>query len=246
MNFPERLRGQERPFTKATVRVEGDVKQSEDRTPELAGTLFLEARGRGNVFFADGQLRVLRERVLFNLDNLPVFLNPSGSLVKKWTKVESSLLTTRNADQVQEVVAGVLAKAVPAGSESVQGEQLARFRISLTEEEEAALAELMQRSASGNAGLHVLARLLSANRVESLTLWTRGSELRQVQAHFVRPVTEGQEFDFALLTLRFTDYGKKVAFDIPETTLRVRPDVFARIFGGGQVEQVNPEPENQE
>lgn len=253
INLPTLLRGRERPFTKTTIRLEGDVARAEDRTPEFTGTFYLEARGRGNVFFADGQGRILRERVLFNLDNLPVFLNPTGSLVKRWTKVEAPLLTTANGEQVKEALEGIAAKASPAGKESIpldgaqgkQGEQLARFTIALSEEDEAALANVFRQAASGNRALHVLARLLDANRVAELVVWTDGRQLRQIQAHFVRPLEDGSEFDFARLNLRFTDYGKEVAIDAPETKRFVRPDVFARIFGGGNVEEVKAEVEEQ-
>lgn len=251
INLPERLRGRERPFTKTTVRLEGDVKRAEDRTPEFTGTMYFDARGRGNVFFADGQGRILRDQVLFNLDNLPVFLNPSGSLVKRWTKVEVPLMQTQNGDQVREALLRVMAKATPAGKEAVpfdgaqgKGEQLARFSITLTEEEEKALADVLRQSVSGSRALDVLARLLDANVVKELLVWVGNGQMRQVRAHFVRPLSGGREFDFARFTLRFTDYGKDVAVDAPEPKLTVRPEVFAKLFGGQQaVEEVKVESE---
>lgn len=251
INLPERLRGRERPFTKTTVRLEGDVKRAEDHTPEFTGTMYFEARGRGNVFFADGQGRILRDQVLFNLDNLPVFLNPSGSLVKRWTKVEVPLMQTQNGNQVREALLWVMAKATPAGKEAVpfdgaqgKGEQLARLAITLTEEEEKALADVLRQSASGSRALDVLARLLDANVVKELLVWVGNGQVRQVRAHFVRPLSGGREFDFAMVTLRFTDYGKDVVVDAPEPKLTVRPEVFAALFGGQQaVEEVKVESE---
>lgn len=243
VNLPARFRGQERPFTKTIARLDGDVKRTEDRTPEFAGSLYLEARGRGNVFFADGQTRILRDRVLFNLDNLPVFLNPSGSLAKRWTRVEAPLMQAKNGDQVRETLRGIMAKAAPAGKEAVQGERLARFSISLSEDEEQALADVFRQSASGSPALNVAARLLDANVVKELVVWSDGGEIRQIRAHFVRPLSEGREFDFATLVLRFTDYGKEVTIDEPKTKRLVRPEVFGRIFGGGKVEEVKVEAE---
>ena len=214
INLPERSRGRERPFTKMTVRLGGDMTRTDDRTPEFGGTLYFEARGRGNVFFADGQGRIFRDRVLFNLDNLPVFLNPSGSLVKRWTKVEIPLMQTRNAAQVQEALLRVMDKAESAGKESLGGESLRRFTITLTEEEEKMLIDVLHQSTSGNLALDVLARLLDSNVMKDLTVWVKGDELRQVRAQFVRPFKDAQgtpqEFDFATLTLRFVDYGKQL------------------------------------
>lgn len=252
INLPARFRGQERPFTKTIARLDGDMKRTEDRTPEFAGSLYLEARGRGNVFFADGQARILRDRVLFHLDNLPVFLNPSGSLVKRWTKVAVPLMQVKDGDQVRETLRGIMAKATPAGKGPLdeargKGERLARFTIRLSPEEEQTLADVLRQSTSGSPALHVLARLLDANVVKELLIWTGDGEVRQVRVHFVRPFdsTQGepQEFDFATLTLTFTDYGKEVTIDTPETKWLVRPEVFGRIFGGGKVEEVKVEGE---
>lgn len=239
INLPERFRGQERPFTKTIARVDGDVKKTEDKTPEFSGSLYLEARGRGNIFFADGQTRIMRDRVVFNLDNVPVFLNPSGSLVKKWTKVETSLLQAKNGGEVRDALNNILKKATPAGKETVpfdgaqgKGEQLARFSITLAAEEEKILAGIFRQSASGSPALNTLARLLDANVVKEFVIWVDGKEIRQIRVHFVRPLSGGREFDFATLTLQFTDYNKDVAIDAPETKRSVKPEAFAKIFGG--------------
>lgn len=243
LNLPATLKGAERPFTKVVTRLDGDMNRAQDKTPQFGGTLFLEARGRGNIFFADGNLRTLRDEVFFHLDNLPVFLNPSGSLVKRWTRVPAPVMQVKNVDQVKEVLGEVVAKAVPAGKESVQGERLARFTIALSEEEETALADVLRKETSGSSALHTLARLLDANQVEEFSVWTKGKELRQIRVHFVRPLRDGKTFDFALLTLRFTDYGKEVAIERPDSKLFVAPDVFARMFGVGSVEEVKPQRE---
>lgn len=243
INLPKRSGNLDRPFTLITTKFEGDVKQADDSTPEFTGTLLVEARGRGNVFFADGDMRILRDEVLFNLENLPVFLNPTGSLVKKWTRVEASLLKTNNGEAFKQALAQALAGLTPVGEENVNGESLTRFSGSLTAEQEEQLFEMLQLQASGNPTLHQVARLLQANNVKSLEVWVDGGqeEIRRLSAHFVRPLSEGREFDFATLTLEFSDYGKEVSIDRPETKLRVRPDVFARIFGTGQAEEIKSE-----
>lgn len=245
IHLPERTQGRDRLFTTLTTSVEGDVKRAEDRTPELAGNLYVEGRGRGNVLFADGQVRILRDRVLFNLDNLPVLLNPSGSLVKNWTKVEVPLLTTQNGQQVREMLSASLRNIQKEGNETIDGEKLTRYSVTLSEEQEQHVADTLRQGTSGNRAAHVITRLLDANRVESLNVWVDGGakEIRRVQAHFVRPLANGEEFDFALLTLTFSDYGKEVTIDAPQNRLVVDPGVFARLFGTGQVEAVEVETE---
>lgn len=249
INLPARFRGQERPFTKTLARLDGDVKKTEDKTPEFTGGLYLEAKGRGNIFFADGQTRILRDRVVFNLDNVPVFLNPSGSLVKKWTKVNTPLLQAKNGEQVREVFQNIMKKATPAGkgpldeAQGKKGERLARFSIAVTADNEKELIAVLRKSVSGSSAWHTLARLLNANVVKEFLVWTDGKEIRQIRAHFVRPLSGGKEFDFATLTLRFTDYNKNVAIDAPDTNRIVRPDVFARLFGGGKTEEIKVERE---
>ena len=63
-------------------------------------------------------------------------------------------------------------------------------------------------------------------------------ELRQISAHFVRPLKDGNEFDFAKLQLTFTEYDEEVVIDQPEHKLTVRPDVFTEILGGGVIDEV--------
>lgn len=245
INLPPRFRGVDRPFTRVTIALDGDVARHADRTPEFSGQLAMEARGRGNVFFADGQIRILRDTVLFSLDNLPVFLNPSGSLVKKWTKVETSLLRTHTPETVREAARSLAARMEHVGRDRIEGERVQRYRLTLTEEEERAVADILRRTSSGNAGLDTIARLLDAHVMKEFTVWVSGNDVRRIQAHFVRPFDdaqgEPQEFDFATLTLTFTEYGKTVTIDVPEHQLTARPDVFARMFGTGQAEEVKVE-----
>lgn len=244
INLPERFRGQERPFTKVMIRLDGEVARAGDQTPEFTGSLYLEARGRGNVFFADGQGRILKDRVLFNLDNVPVFLNPSGSLVKRWVKVEASLLTARHSAHVREVLAAGFRNLQRTGLDTVDGEKLVRYSGTFSEEQEQQMADVLRQDVSGSPALHTLARLLNTNQVKTFDVWIDGSaqEIRRVRVHFVRPVRPAQgepfDFDFATLTMAFTDYGKEVAIDVPEARRVVKPEVFARLFGTGNVEAV--------
>lgn len=243
INLPERWRGVDRPFTVIMAQVEGDVIKGADDTPELAGDLRLEARGRGNIFFADGQIRILQDQVLFNLDNLPVLLNPSGSLVKKWTRVPASLLRTRNGEQVKVALADLASKLSYAGKEVTDDATLWHYQGFLAAEEQQALIEVLRRGVSGNQALGVVAWLLRANEVDELDIWIDkpSRQVRRISAHFVRPLANGGKFDFARLTLDFSAYDQPVVIDQPKTQLTVKPDVFARIFGSGEIEAIQSE-----
>lgn len=239
LHLPERLRGRPRPFTQVVSRVEGDVQRGEGGTPELAGTLRMEATGKGTVLFADGEARILHEAVAFKLHDLPVLLNPSGSLIDKWTYVERPLLALREPAAVRAALQSVFSKLTDQGRERIAGESLRRFEGTLTEEEEQQLAGVLGREQSGNLGLDVIARLLEAHKLKRVSVWVAGgNELRRIELNFVRPLQRGGEFDFATLTLTFTDYGKKVAIDRPAKQSTVQPAVFAKLFGTGDVEEV--------
>ncbi len=239
LRLPERLRGKPRPFTQVISRVEGDIVRGEGGVPELTGKLRVEATGKGTLFFADGQLRILREAVAFNLHDLPVLLNPSGSLVDKWTYVNSALLTTKDPGAAGAALQQVFSKLSYMGRERIAGESLRRFDGALTDEEEYQLATVLARGQSGNLGLDVVARLLEAHRLKRFSVWVgSGKELRRVELNFVRPLQRGGEFDFATLTMTFTEYGKPVTIDRPAKQLTVSPEVFARLFGAGEVERV--------
>lgn len=243
INLPGRWRGVDRPFTVVLAQIEGDVVQADDGTPELAGRLRLEGRGRGNIFFADGDVRILQDQVLFNLVNLPVLLNPSGSLVKKWTRVPVPLLRTRNGEQVKMALADLVSKVSYAGKETIDGATLWHYQGSLAAEEQQALVEVLRRGVSGNQALGVVARLLRANEVDELDIWVDkpARQVRRISAHFARPLADGGKFDFARLTLDFSAYNQPVVIDRPAPALTVKPDVFARIFGSGEVEEIQSE-----
>lgn len=231
--------GRERPFTRVTFRTEGDVQKT-GGMPEYSGKMLIAARGRGNVFFADGDIRFLTDAAAFNLKNLPVFVNPSGSLINRWTYVPSTALHTQNGAEVKEAFAGVAQAIAYRGKEKRQNHSTYRFSGSFTPEQEEQLQTLLAHTASGNQAFNVLARLLRANNIQSLDMWidTSSKELVEVQAQFVRPLGEGKEFHFAQLTLSFTDYGKDVTIEVPPRQLTAKPATFARLFGTGEVEKV--------
>lgn len=239
LHLPERLNGKPRPFTQVVSRVDGDVARGDGGVPELTGTLRVEATGKGTLFFADGEARILHDAVAFKLHDLPVLLNPSGNLIDKWTYVASTLLTTKDPGAAGAALQQVFTKLSYTGRERINGESLRRFDGTLAEEEEQQLAHVLSKEQSGNLGLDVVARLLGAHKLKRLSVWIgSGKELRRIELNFVHPLQRGGEFDFATLTLTFTDYGKPVSVDRPEKQLTVRPAVFARLFGTGDVEEV--------
>jgi hypothetical protein len=247
LHLPRRLRGGDRPFTEIRSTVVGDVRRGGSGTAELTGKLSTEARGRGNVFFADGDVRVLENEVLFLLDNLPVFLNRSGSLVNRWTRVEAALLKTNNMGDIRTALGRATGELTRAGSETIDGERLVRFAGRPTAEAEEALVQLLDRQSSGSPAWHVLARLLRANNVDSLEVWVDASsaEVRRIRAHFVRPLSGDRTFDFAQLTLTFKDYGREVAIERPEPVLAVQPHAFAQIFGQGEAPNIEADQPSQ-
>lgn len=237
LHLPALLRGKERPFTEVLAQVEGDVSYTDEGTPELTGTLYTEAKGRGTIFFADGDTRILDNEVRFRLDNLPVFLHRSGSLVDRWTRVATPLLTTNNPDEVAQALEIIFESLTQSANEDIDGERLVRFTGAFSAEEEGVLVSLFDENMSGNSGLNVLSRLLAANNVESFDVWVDSSpeEIRRIKINFGRPLRDETVFDFATLTLAFSDYGKDVAVDRPETKLVVESDVFAKLFGEGDI-----------
>ena len=241
LHLPATLRGRERAFTEITVTLDGDINYTDEGVPEFSGTLYGEAKGRGNIFFVDGDIRVLTDDTRFYLDDIPVLLNPSGSLTKKWTVVPGSLLKTNNNLAVREALAGIVTKLSYQGKEDVDEVQLYRYTGTVSPEDEDRLIEVVRQGVSGNKGLHVLARLLRANNVKTLDVWVNPdtSEISRIQVNFVRPLNNGSEFDFATLTLSFQDYGSSVVIDRPEGQITVRPDIFSRLFGSGDFEAIH-------
>jgi hypothetical protein len=238
LNLPQRFRGRTRPLTKVNIAVAGDVARSENGTPELTGTLKGEALGRGNTFFFDGAVSILQDNVAFNLTEFPTLLNPSGSLSNRWTYVPVPLLATNNGSVIKDLLAAVAAQSRYQGRSTVAGVKTLHYSVSVAPEQEDALAAAFAMSASGNRALHTLARLLRANNIDAFDLYINSSslELTQAKIHFVRPLEGGKTFDFAELTLAFTDYGKPVTIDHPPQQAHVRPEVFGALFGTGEVQ----------
>lgn len=235
LNLPERLGYRQRPFTAVDIVIDGDMQRSDTGVPELAGTVRGEARGLGNTFFVDGDLRLLQDAVSFRLDNLPILLNPSGSLINKWTYVDTPLLVTNNGSNVAQAVAMAASRLTYQGRQTLDGQRLAHYAGQLSAEDEQALADAFRLSASGNQALHVVARLLDAHNVRDFQVWLTPSsrQLHTVQISFVRPLRDGGEFDFATLTLSVNNFGEPATIDRPERKVVVSPGVFSRLFGSG-------------
>lgn len=236
VNMPLRVQGRERPFPNLLARIEGDVLRNEHGTPELTGDIYMEAKGRGEELTAEGELRILNDDVAFYLDSLPVLLNPSGSLIKKWTYVPSPLLHTYNSAALRPILGTLFASLQSQGETQFNSQRVQRFTGALTPDQAEELIDVFELEASHNHGLNTLARLLRANEVKSITVDVNDrGELAQVLVVFVQKFSDGREVDRAGVRLSFTDYHKKVTIDRPERQVTVRPEVFARIFGGGAV-----------
>jgi hypothetical protein len=243
LTLPVQMGIQERPILEVGVEVEGDVRY-QDATPEMAGTLFMEARGRGMRLFTDGDVYILSDSVAFYLDNLPSLLNPTGSLIERWTYVDVPLLTTRNPDDVQQAFITLFEGMTYVGEDIAPDDPTERSSLYFTKqptgEEQELLIETLRQSVSGNRGLHVIVRLLRGFDVSSVNVWVdrKGPEIRTVQAIFMHPEDEEQR---AMLQMTFTEYGKDVVIDPPERELSVRPDVFVGLFGAGEIEEIEEE-----
>ncbi len=77
--------------------------------------------------------------------------------------------------------------------------------------------------------------------VANLQVWVdeEEKEIRIIEANFVRPTADGNTSEEgAVLTLTFTDYGKQVVIEEPDTEFSVRPEVFSKIFGSGELESL--------
>lgn len=240
LHLPKRRRGRQRPLTEIAARLEGVVVRGAERQAEFGGTFTTEARGRGSAFTAAGDVRLLPEVTLFYLRDFPVLLNPSGSLLEAWTRVSVPLLAVTNGVQVHEALAAAAAELSFAGVTQEGGEKLAQFRGTLSEETAVRLADTLGRATSGSPALDVVARLLAANRADVVEVWVapKGRQLRRVRAHFVRLLADGSSFDFATLTLTASDFNAAAAVDRPEARLSVKPEVFAQLFGGGEVKKI--------
>lgn len=239
INLPERMRSKQRPLTKVTINLNGDVVKRE-RALEMAGDMNLEARGPGNIFFAKGELRILEDATMFKLSEFPVLLNPNGNLSGKWTYVPSRLMTIKQDGQqlawLQKLGEGLIYQ----GTEDIGSESVWHFSGTVSDEISRQVQGAWRLRNSGNKGLDTIARLLAANRVKQLDVWVskKDDQLRMVKANFVRPLSNGNEFDFATLEISLTDYGKVAVIERPAEELTVEPEVFAKVFGTGEIEEI--------
>lgn len=241
LRLPFYLGRRERPIQQVTARVDGDVLKT-DGQPEVTGKLSLVAKGRGTVFSAAGDLRLLQDSVLFNLQTLPVLLNPRGNLINRWTAVAATPLHVSQSEALRTELAELLARAEYEGRERRGDERLYRFKVPIGPDEKTRIVALTQQTASGSSALHIVARLAEAFDIGSFTVWVapRGHELRRIEIDFVKPQAEGDPQRRARLLLAFDQYGKAVTIDRPAAPLSVRPDVFARMFGSGEIEVPQP------
>lgn len=237
LHLPAKLRNNDRPIVGITSRVEGDVDNRGER-PEVAGNLYVEARGRGMTLFADGEVFVMPDDVVFNLENLPVLLNPKGTLVDKWTKVETPILKTNNPEDIKTAIGGALGTAKYVGKEVIPGtdnEVGEKFTKTFTADEEFAISEAFRQGVSGNKGLHVITRLLRAFNVQNFAVYVVDDQVRLIQADFV-PENE-DDTRGGTLTITLSDYGKDVSVEAPQFDVTVDSEVFGRIFGKGEIEE---------
>ena len=236
-SLPVRSANRARAFTRFTANVEGDAVENEAGTPEITGKLHGELSGSGARFFADGDIRIGDNVTAFFLQELPVIFDPNRRLVKKWTHVDGQILTTKNGSTIREELYQVAKTATPIGREEIDGVSTRRVRLTVSPEQEQALAVALQHKASGNHAWNIIARLFQAFDVRFLDLWIDpdNKELRLVAAVFGANNQQGKFVRRAVIDLRFSDYGKDVTFEIPEKQLTVQPEVFRRLFNTGEI-----------
>lgn len=222
-----------------TMRVEGDVKETENDTL-FGGSLFIEAKGKGLVLFTEGQLRLLPDTVAFRLDSLPALLNPEGTLAEKWTHVDAAVLRSSNTDEINQALIDVSNSLLRRQVELIPevNEEAMHYQGQLTEEQEQVLVDAMEQKASGSPAWNVIARLLRTYDVRAIDAWVREKgtpELRRLEIEFENQEVESQE-SVAKLVMTFSDFGKDdVDIQEPEEEITVSPQVFSRLFGEGEI-----------
>ena len=248
MHLPERLRDSKRPFTEVAVTIDGDIGRGEEASV-MTGTLAGELTGPGNTFFFNGELRILSDAVAFHLSEFPILLNPTQSLVNKWTYVPSILLPTKNAADIQASLGQALQSFAYRGSaQTLDGRKAWQYTGQLTADQEQALADVLRHEASGNQGWDTLARLLDANEARNITLLLDPANRTLIGASidFVRPLSNGDTFEVASLALAVSDYNTSVTVDRPEQEATARPEVFSKLFGTAEAVDVELESEEGE
>lgn len=236
-SLPVRSANRARAFTRFTASVEGDARENNVGTPEITGKVHGELSGSGARFFTDGDIRIGDTVTAFFLQELPVFFDPNRRLVKKWTHVDGRILATQNGSAIREELYRVVQTAKLIGREELDGVGTTRVRLTLTPEQEQALALALQHTASGNHGWNIVARLLQAFDVRFFDMWIEpdSKELRRVAAVFGSKNRQGKFVRRVVIDLRFSDYGKEVTFAIPEKQLTVKPEIFRRLFNTGEI-----------
>lgn len=232
MALPVRVPNREQPFKQVDMRLDGDVAEKETGA-EFSGRLYAEARGRGNVFFADGDIRMFEDATAFRLENLPVLLNPSGSLVEKWTYVDASLLRVNNQDEILARIGEILQKAEKGKDE----DGIQWWLVPAGEAEENMVIEAIRPGVSGSEAWGVLTRILRAYDVKTLVLAVdkENKELRQAVMIAGEKSENGEISDKVKLTLEFSEYGKEVMVERPPQEATAKREVFGRVFGSGEL-----------
>lgn len=233
LRLPESLKGKERPVQKIVFYSDQDIVHEGDRF-DTVGTLDVDAIGRGMVLFATGDIRIFPDRVAFRLDEIPTLLNPSRSLMKKWTYVNSSLLSTVNKEEMGIALRNFFTGWAKVDVPSDNKKEGRRFIREVTPEQERILAEVFRQGRSGNKATNVVSRLLLAYEVKSVEVWIpqRSNDSMELIVEFVHPVRKKEG---ATLRIALSDYGKKVILSNPPKELTVRPEVFSRLFGSGEI-----------
>ena len=240
LSLPARPDGTSRPFNVVEARMRGDARQVNDkRDYEMQGRIYLEAKGRGNSIFSDGQIILLDDKTLFNLEELPALLNPGMSLTGKWVKVPGAMAHTNNPMQVFNGLMDASSSWEYQKEETWKGRRVLVYQGALPSQVEKDLAAMWQQSASGNRGLGVLARLMNTSDVKivEIRVDTKSQELVEIKAIFDRETTNGSREEAAVVSLGFSDYGKAVDIAEPEASVELDPQLFKSLFGAGELPQ---------
>jgi hypothetical protein len=239
MNLPEGEEGI-RPFTQVTARLRGDAVKERAETAAFKGDLYLEAKGRGNIFYADGRVDILPTEVLFRLENIPAVLQQGGSVLDKWTRVETEILQARNAPEIHQALAETLAGLRPVGESTIEGEELQRFSKDISAAEKEKLTAVLEQHQSGSPAWDSLGRLLKANDEGVLDVWIneKSREIRRWRLSLRQAQAGGSTREFGILTMNLMNYGSPVTIERQESVYTAKGEVFAKLFGRGEVGEI--------
>jgi hypothetical protein len=235
INLPtQQQKDQARPIIDVAIRTQGDSNWADKLT--YAGDFTIEAKGRGMQLSTDGDIRLLPDKVAFNLHNLPTLLNPSGSLLNKWTIVNSTPFKITNAEEVTPALKTFFDNWVYKGDDNIHG-PAHHYTKDVSDDEAKALQNTFSQHKSGSAGLNIIARLLQNFAIDQADAWVGrdNQQLQRLSIHFKKNESKDQQ---ASLQFDLSDYGKQVAVDAPQEELNVKPEVFEQLFGTGNVGSV--------